>query len=218
MYGGFSERSDVLIILGGRAINNGNVDKQIGAEMKAMVLFFSLPPNMFSVCMTRCLEELTVDTSSSDSIFTTGFDRATRRLELLGQASPEAYQLVLQTLRYTNVVSRLYPDRIALNVSDGVHTVRESIPLVAPGNTMGRRRRSSVPMRHLYRSRQLNSKDDVSINSKEPGHQNKVEEVKHTELIIPALVVFVLLAVMLTIFSIRRTYKAKTDSFNLLRS
>jgi len=183
-----------------------------------MVLSFSLPPNMFSVCVTRCLEELAIDTSSTASIFTTGFNRATRRLELLGQASPEAYQLVLQTLRYTNVVSRLYPDRIALNVSDGDHTVREFIPVVATDNTMGRRRRSSIPMRHLYRSRQLNSKADGSENSEELGYQNKGEEVKHTELIIPALIIFILLAVILTIFSIRRTYKAKIDSFNSLRS
>ena len=216
MYGGFSDRNDVLIILGGRAINYGNVDKQIGAEMKAMVLFFSLPPSMFSVCMTRCLEELTVDTSSTTSIFTTGFNKATRRLELLGQASPEVYQSILQTLRYTNVVPRLYPDRIALNVSDGDHSVSASIPVVAPGSSMGRRRRSSIPMRHLYRSRQLNSKAEVSANSNDPGYQSKEVEAKNTVMIIPAVVVFILLAAMLTIFSIWKTYKTKKDSFNSL--
>lgn len=203
-------RNDVLIILGGRAINYGNVDKQIGASMKAMILYFSLPPSMFSMCMTRCLEEMTVDTSSTDLVFTTGFIRATRRIELLGQAPPAVYQSVLRTLMYTNVVPRLFPDRIAVNVSDGVHTVRTTITVVA---STSRRRRSSIPMKHLYRSRQLNSKDDVS---KDVEYENRKEEVKHTELIMPALVVFILLAVSLTTFSIWKTYKAKKDTFNSL--
>ena len=52
MYGGYSgSMDDVLIVLGGRAINHMQVDRQIGAEMAAMVhtVFFTTE-NVLHMC------------------------------------------------------------------------------------------------------------------------------------------------------------------------
>jgi len=197
-------------VLGGRAINNMQVDRQIGAEMAAMVLQFSLPPAMFSVCVTDCLEDLTADTSTVPEIFSTGYDKALRRLELLGQASPSDYQSVLQTLVYTNSVPRLYPEHLVLSVSDGEHNITETIPIVSSNN---RRRKSVISKKHLYMLRHLNGKTttDTSINT----NQKTVEKSKENNilLIIPVLAVFVVV-IALVGFGIWKKYNTKKDLYS----
>lgn len=201
---------DVRIVLGGRAINHMLVDRQIGAEMISMVLQFSPPPRMFSLCMMDCIEDLTVDVSAIREIFSTGFDKALRRIELLGQASPEEYQLVIQTLIYTNSVPRLYPDYITLSVSDGVHTITESIPVV----TSNSRRRKSIPSKkHLYMLRHLNSKA-ATIDSPHEETAEKPEEEKHVLLVLPMLVVFVAVVIILVILGVLKKRNTKEQPCN----
>lgn len=203
---------DVRIVLGGRAINCNQVDRQIGAEMTAMVLQFSLPPRMFSVCMADCIEDLTADTSGIPEIFSSGYNKALRRLELLGQASPQDYQSVLQTLIYTNSVPRLYPDYFVLTVSDGVHSITESIAVV---NGNSRRRRSTISHKHLYMLRHLNSKavDDTPIKThKEIAEKSK--EAKHILLVIPTLIVFVAVMIVLVTFGVWKRRNTKVDPCN----
>ena len=182
-------------MLGGRAINNMQVDRRISAEMAAMVLQFSLPPNMFSVCVTDCIEDLTTNTAAVPEIFSSGYNKALRRLELLGQASPEDYQSVLQTLVYINSVQRLYPDYLVLTVSDGVHNITESIPVISSNN---RRRRSVVSNKQLYVLRHLNTKPvyDIPIEPQTKAPE-KSKEVKQILLVIPVLAVFVVALIVL---------------------
>ena len=213
MYGGYSgSMDDVLIVLGGRAINDMQVDRQIGAEMAAMVLQFSLPPRMFSVCVTDCIEDLTANTSAVPEIFSTGYDKSLRRLELLGQASPEDYQSVLQTLMYINSVQRLYPEYLVLTVSDGVHNITESIPVV---NSNSRRRRSTISNKHLYMLRHLNSKAvfDAPIQPHQETPE-KSEEATHVLLAIPILVVFVAVMIAFVTFGIWKKRNTKEDLCN----
>ena len=196
VYGGYTGSVyDVLVVLGGRAINNMQVDRQIGAEMAAMVLQLSLPPNMLSVCVTDCIEDLTANTTAVPEIFSSGYNKALRRLELLGQASPEDYQSVLQTLIYINSVQRLYPAHLVLTVSDGVHNITESIPVV---NSNSRRRKSVISSKHFYILRHLNSKPfyDTPIDAQKKAPE-KSKEVKHILLVIPALVVLVVAIIVL---------------------
>lgn len=185
------------------------VDRQIGAEMAAMVLQFSLPPALFSVCVTDCLEDLTIDTSEIPEIFSTGYDKALRRLELLGQASPDDYQSVLQTIVYTNSVPRLYPERLVLSVSDGVHNITESIPIVSSNS---RRRKSVISKKHLYMLRHLNGKttSDTSINA----HKETVEKSKEDLLVIPVLIVFVVVVIALVGFGIWKKRNTKENLYN----
>ena len=213
-YGGYSgSMDDVLIVLGGRAINHMQVDKQIGAEMAAMVLQFSLPPRMFSVCVTDCIEDLTANTNAVPEIFSTGYDKALRRLELLGQASPQDYQSVLQTLMYINSVQRLYPDYLVLTVSDGIHNITESIPVVT---TNSRRRKSTTSNKHLYMLRHLNSKDVFDTSSVKPHDETpeKSKEVKHVLLVIPILIVFVAAMIILFTFGKWKKRDTKQDPCN----
>ena len=213
MYGGYSgSMDDVLIVLGGRAINHMQVDRQIGAEMAAMVLQFSLPPRMFSVCVTDCIEDLTANTSAVPAIFSTGYNKALRRLELLGQASPEDYQSVLQTLVYMNSVQRLYPDYLVLTVSDGIHNITETIPVVSSNS---RRRRSTTSNKHLYMFRHLNTKDVFDTPMK--PHQEtpqKSKEVKHVLLAVPVLIVFVVAMIAFVAFGIWKKRNTKESLCN----
>ena len=201
---------DVVIVLGGRAINNMQVDRQIGAEMTAMVIQFSSPPEMFPFCVADCIEDLTADADAIPEIFSTGYNRALRRLELLGQASPEDYQSVLQTLIYTNSVPRLHPDYLVLSISDGVHNITESIPVVSSSS---RRRKSTTSKRHLYMLHHLNSKAvvDSPVEHEHKQIAEKSEEVKHTALVTPMLVVFVAVTIAMAAFGVLKKRNTKEE-------
>lgn len=186
------------------------VDRQIGAEMTAMVLQFSLPPNMFSVCMNDCIEDLTADTRAID-ISSPGYNKAVRTLVLEGEAPPEHYQSVLQTLVYTNTVPTLCPEDFVLTVSDGVHSTTKFIPVVKSNS---RRRKSATSNKHLYILRHLNSKtvDDTLIKTQK--EEKSKEEVKHVLLLIPMLVVFAIVMTSLVIFSVWKKQHKKEDPCN----
>ena len=189
------------------------VDRQIGVEMKAMVLQFSLLPTTFPACVTDCIEDLTVDTSAVPEISSNGgYDKALRRLVLLGDTSPQDYQSVLQTLIYTNKIPRLCPDYFVLTASDGVHSTTETISVTKSNS---RRRRSTVSNRHLYMLRHLNSKtvDDTPIQPHEEI-AGRSKEVKHILLVVPALVVFVIVMIALVGFGVWKRRNMKEDSCN----
>ena len=205
VYGGYGG-DDVIIVLGGRAINHMQVDRQIGAEMVAMILQFSLPPTMFSVCMTDCVEDLTADASTIPEIFSTGYNRALRRLELLGQSSPEDYQSVLQTLVYMNNVPRLCPDDIVISVSDGIHNVTKSIPVVKVNS---RRRKSVVPKKHLYMLRHLNSKGVKDALTQDEETAKKSEDMKNVLLVIPVMIVIAAVGMVLVVFHVWKKRNTK---------
>lgn len=217
MYGGYGDSGytvdDVRIVLGGRAINCMQVDRQIGAEMKAMVLQFSLLPTTFPTCVIDCIEDLTVDTSAFPAISSNGgYDKALRRLVLLGDAYPQDYQSVLQTLIYTNKIPRLCPEYFVLTASDGVHTTTETISVTKSDN---RRRRSTVSNRHLYMFRHLSSKavDDTPVQPHEETAE-KSKEIKHALLVIPTLVVFVIVMIALVTFGVWKRHNMKEDPCN----
>ena len=189
------------------------VDRQIGAEMKAMVLQFSLLPKTFPACVTDCIEDLTVDTSAVPEISSNGgYDKALRRLVLLGDASPQDYQSVLQTLIYTNKIPRLCPDYFVLTASDGEHSTTETIPVTKSNN---RRRRSTVSNKHLYMLRHLNSKIvDDTTRQLDKENAGKSKEVTHVLLVVPTLVVFVVVMIAMVTFRAWKRRNMKEDSCN----
>ena len=163
--------------------------------------------------MTDCIEDLTVDTSAVPEIYSNGgYDKALRRLVLLGDASPQDYQYVLQTLIYTNKIPRLCPDYFVLTASDGEHSTTETIPVTKSYN---RYRRSTVSNKHLYMLRHLNSKivDDTPRQLHEES-AGKSKEVTHVLLVIPTLVVFVVVMIALVTFRAWKRHNMKEDSCN----
>ena len=111
---GPASSSDVIFVLGARAISGG-FDLGFSGSLSAVVFSPNLAPSMFSRCVLECLESLTVDVAGTP-ITAAPFSVSSRQLQLLGPASPQELQQVLRSAVYLNRAPNINVDLIQLEV------------------------------------------------------------------------------------------------------
>ena len=112
---GPAPNSDVVFVFGARPITGG-YDQNFAGSLSSFVFAPSPAPDMFSTCMLACLESLTVNTTGT-SLSATNFNVSSRQLQVLGPASPEEVEQVLQSAVYLNRAPTVNVNAIQLEVS-----------------------------------------------------------------------------------------------------
>ena len=111
---GPSPGSDVVFVLGARPVTNGFDLNFAGSISVAMFAPNEAPP-MFSTCILECLESTTVNTSGTP-LTTTPFNVSSRQLQIVGPATPEQVEQVLQSMVYLNRAPTVNVESIQLEV------------------------------------------------------------------------------------------------------
>ena len=166
--------SSSLFVLGARVISNNQYDLFFEGQLAGVVLLQSVAPSGFSQCVLSCLEDLTADTTGT-GIYSTGFDKSQRHIELVGLAPPSEYQEVISAMVYSNRAPNPNINNFLLILDDGnnIHTIYMPVSF----ETNKRRRRST---RHGFKRRRLLSMeqggDTVLDREMEPGGRAIGEE------------------------------------------
>lgn len=111
---GPTSTTDIVFVLGARPTTSG-YDLNFVGQLSGVVLFPSLAPSQFSVCVLDCLETLTADTTGT-AVTALSFDEAGRQLILNGPAQPSEFTQVLRALVYLNRAPDINLDSITLEV------------------------------------------------------------------------------------------------------
>ena len=166
--------SSSLFVLGARVISNNQYDLFFEGQLAGVVLLRSVAPSGFSQCVLSCLEDLTADTTGT-GIYSTGFDKSLRHIELVGLAPPSEYQAVIAAMVYLNRAPNPNVNNFLLILDDGnnIHTMYLPVSF----ETNKRRRRS---IRHGFKRRRLLSTEqggDIILDGEmEPGGRATREE------------------------------------------
>ncbi len=165
--------ADVVFILGARPIAGDSYDLNFGGRIATAALLPATAPPGFSGCVLSCLESLTVDTSvASADIFTSGFDRESRVLDLIGPASPADFQAVLRTLEYLNNAIDLNIAGFTLEVGDGINQTSAEIAVRV---IQSRRRRSmdeAHSVRHTFSFHEIDAVE-AKVGDTETGSESQ---------------------------------------------
>ena len=166
--------SSSRFVLGARVISNNQYDLFFEGQLAGVVLLPSVAPSGFSQCVLSCLEDLTADTSGT-GIYSTGFDKSQRHIELVGLAPPSEYQAVIAAMVYSNRAPNPNINNFLVILDDGsnIHTMYMPVSF----DTNKRRRRS---IRHGFKRRRLLSAEqggDIILDREmEPGGHVTREE------------------------------------------